>query len=119
MKKDPKYIENNKNKQIELSRPYYGIYRGDKNNCYLPVPNPDSYKLNQKLYSKVPVNTHYFGNVLFYPVLHLDKEYNNNINYANLNASKGPYFATNNVTPVSYSTNYGKKSTKSKKKVKK
>ena len=99
------------NKQIPLSRPYYGIYAPRSTTC-LNFPNPESFKQNQKLTSKVPVNTHYFGKVLFYPVSYIDKKYNNNnINCGQMNASAGPYFAVNtNVAPSSYSTKYGKKS---------
>lgn len=102
-------MKNNQNKQFKLSRPYYGIYAGDKQYSCLPVPNPDSFKQNQKLMSRVPVNTHYFGKVLFYPVSYTDKKYNNKINYRQMNASAGPYFAVNtNVAPSSYTTKYGK-----------
>lgn len=112
MKKDQKNIQNNQNKQnkqIPLSRPYYGIYAPRSTPC-LNFPNPDSFKQNQKLMSRVPVNTHYFGKVLFYPVSHIDKIYNDKINCGQMNASRGPYFIYNNVAPASYSSKYGKKS---------
>ena len=105
--KDPKY---NQNKTIQLSRPYYGTTAKDCN--YLLFPNPNSYKLNQSLNSKVPINTLYFGKFFVYPFTDLDKRNNLKINSGQMNASKGPYFTTNNVIPSSYSkkhsTNYGK-----------
>lgn len=98
------------NKQIPLSRPYYGIYAPRSTTC-LNFPNPESYKQNQKLMSRVPVNTHYFGKVLFYPVSYIDTKYNDKINYGQMNASASPYFAVNtNVAPTSCTTKYGKKS---------
>lgn len=50
--------------------PYYGTTT-KKINC-LVVPNPNSYKQNNKSYSKVPINTHYFGKVMVYPITQID-----------------------------------------------
>jgi hypothetical protein len=94
MKKQQKNILNNLNRQIQLSLPYYGTTT--KNYGYLLFPNPNSYKSNKCLNSKVPINTHYFGKI-YYPLAYIDKKYNNKINYGNFNAGIGQCFVNSTI----------------------
>ena len=87
--------------------PFYGT--SAKNYNCLVVPNPDSFKSNNKSFSKVPINAHCFGKALVFPIIDTTKYNPNSGGFSYPQASLGPYCeSTLGNTLNTYTTAYGK-----------